>query len=235
MKRKGLFASMIRATLAVLVAAGVVFCVLGVPSDGYFLLHDMLAWADIRVPLDSVKLGGVKDPTFGQWKSDGSGSRGVYACSFSDQAVAGNEEELFFSAQIPHMYKEGTDIEFHIHWTPAVSGNANEFVKWGLEYIWVDRGETAAANTTIIASDASTAATATKQGDSTLSAGKHYVTKVGDISGTGMLISSMLVCRIFRNSSDEDDDLAQAAIAFEVDFHFQQNAPGSRGQDDKEV
>ena len=217
--------------LAGVVGAGTSY--MAVQSDGFVVWTGVVAWQDLRVPLDSVKLGGVKDPTFGQWKNDGSGSRGVYAWSFADQAVAGNEEELFFSAQIPHGYKEGEDIEFHVHWTPAVTGGANEFVQWGLEYAWQDIDETFATDTTIIASDASSAATATSSGDTTLVAGKHYKTVFSDISGSGLKISSMLICRFFRNSSDSDDDLAQAAIAFEVDFHFPIDAIGSRDHDTK--
>ena len=198
-------------------------------ADGSLsFVGDATVWDDLRVPLTSVKLGGVKDPTFAVWKTDGSGSRGVWAWSFSDQAVASNEEELFFAAQLPHSYKEGSDITCHVHWTPAVSGNANEFVKWGLEYSFADINENFAANTTIIYSDASSAATATSSGDATLTAGKHYLSDLSVITGTNYKISSILICRVFRNSSDADDDLAQAAIAFEIDFHFEKDTVGSR-------
>lgn len=203
---------------------------LAIEDDGFPALSTTVAWEDLRVPLSSLKTGGVKDPTFSQWKADGSGSRGVYLWHFADQAVAANEEELFFVAQIPHSYKLGTDLCVHIHWTPAVSGSANEFVVWGLEYVWIDIDEATAANTTIIASDASSAANATTSGDSTLTAGKHYVTNIADITGTGYGISSVLACRVFRNSSADNDDLAQIAIAFEIDFHYQIDTLGSRAE-----
>jgi hypothetical protein len=151
----------------------------------------------------------------------------VFAWSFDDEAVVGNEEQLFFAVQLPHAWAPGTDLEAHIHWSPAVSGGANQFVKWGLEYTWQNIDGTF-GNTTIITSNASGAATATTSGDSTLTADKHYVTKIGTISGSGKLISSMLICRIFRNSSHADDDLAQAAFAFEIDFHHQIDTMGSR-------
>ena len=38
----------------------------------------------------------------------------------------------------------------------------------------------------------------------------------------------MLLCRVFRNSSHADDDLAQDAFAFEIDFHYQLDTMGSR-------
>jgi len=185
-------------------------------------------WDDLRTPATIGKKGVDNPPTFAQFKDDGDSSVGVFTYSFADEAVAGNEEQLYFAVQLPHTYKEGTDIKAHVHWTPAVSGGANEFVKWGLEYTWADMDGTF-SNTTIITSDASSAATATKSGDVTLTAGKHYFTDIGTISGTGKIVSSMLICRLFRNSSHDDDDLAQAAFLFEMDFHFEIDlAGGSR-------
>lgn len=182
---------------------------------------------DIRVPLERGALAGGNNPTFTKFKDNGAGSAGVFAYSFSDQAIAGNEEELFFSVQLPHNYKEGTDLKPHIHWTPAVSGAADQFVKWGLEYTIANMNGTF-GNTGIITSDASSASTATTSGDSTLTAGKGYLTEIGTISGSGVQISAMLICRVFRNSSHADDDLAQAAFGFEVDFHHQIDTLGSR-------
>jgi hypothetical protein len=184
-------------------------------------------WDDMRVPLLRGITGASNPPAFTQFKDNGAASVGVYAWAFADEAVAGNEDQMWFVTQLPHTYKEGTDIKAHIHWSPAVSGAAGEFVKWGLEYTWQNVDGTF-GNTTIIYSDATSAATATTSGDGTLTADKHYVTSIGTITGTSMNLSSMLVCRIFRNSSDASDDLAQAAFAFEVDFHHEVNTLGSR-------
>ena len=184
-------------------------------------------WTDLRMAASAGKTGASNPPTWAQFMDNGSGSVGVYANSFADQAVVGNEEQLWFSAQLPHGYKQGTDIKAHLHWSPAVSGSANQFVKWGLEYTWQSINGTF-GTTTIITSDASSASTATTSGDSTLTADKHYITALGTISGTGMGLSSILLCRLFRNSSHADDDLAQAAFLFEIDFHYEIDASGSR-------
>ena len=184
-------------------------------------------WEDLRVALTAGKVGATNPPTFVQFMDDGAGSFGVFAWSFADEAVAGNEEQMWFAVQVPHGYKEGTDLYAHIHWSPAVSGAAGEFVKWGLEYTWINIDGTF-GNTTIITSDASGAGTATTSGDGTLTADKHYKTNIGGIAGAGKTISSMLVCRVFRNSSHADDDLSQAAFAFEMDFHYQIDTMGSR-------
>ncbi len=182
---------------------------------------------DLRVSLIRGLTGASNPPSLTQFMDNGAGSVGVYVFAFSYQAVAGNERQMYFAVQLPHGYKNGTNIKPHIHWSPAVTGGVNEFVKWGLEYTWQNIDGTF-GNTTIITSDASGASTATISGDTTLTADKHYVSEIGTITGTGKEISSMLVCRIFRNSSHADDNLIQDAFAFEVDFHFEVNTIGSR-------
>lgn len=184
-------------------------------------------WDDLRIPVTSGRIGASNPPTLTQFKDDGSGSVGVFTFAFADQANANNEEQLWFAVQLPHAWKLGTNIEPHLHWGLLVGGGANEFVKWGLEYTWQNvNGDF--SDTTIITSDASQASTATTSGDSTLTADKHYITDLGSLDGTGKNLSSMLLCRLFRNSSHADDDLAQAAFVFEVDFHYEINTVGSR-------
>jgi hypothetical protein len=200
--------------------------ILTLPANKTLELSQVV-WDDLRVPLERGQIAGGNTPTWTQFKDNGAASVGVFAYSFADQAVAGNEEEVFFSAHMPHTYKQGTDLKFHVHWSPAVSGGLNEFVKWGLEYTWVNIDGTF-GNTAIATSDASSGATATTSGDTTLTADKHYLTEIATITGTSKNIGSMLICRIFRNSSDATDDLAQAAFAFEADFHFQVDTLGSR-------
>jgi hypothetical protein len=184
-------------------------------------------WTDLQVPGTAGQVGTSKPPALTQFKDNGSSSIGVYLWAFGDEAVDANEEQLYFSIQLPHSYKHGTDLKAHVHWTPAVSGGANEFVKWGLEYTWANIGANF-GNTTIITSDASSGATATTSGDTTLTADEHYITSIGTISGTGKTLSSMLICRLFRNSSHANDDLAQDAYLFEMDFHFEMDITGSR-------
>lgn len=186
-----------------------------------------VVWGDHRVSLTRVQGGGLKPPAWTQFQDNGAGSVGVYAWAFGDEAAAGNEEQMWFGAELPHGYKQGTDIVAHLHWSPAVGGAAGEFVKWGLEYTWKNIDGTY-GNTTITTSDASAAATATTSGDGTMIASKHYVTIIGTISGSGMEVSSMLMCRVFRNSSHANDDLAQDAFGLDMDFHFEVDTLGSR-------
>jgi len=183
-------------------------------------------WDDLRVPISSTKLGGSKDPDFAQFKDDGSSSQGVFIYWFDKTT----EEEVYFTAQFPHAKQNASDIECHVHWVPKTTGASGEFVKWGLEYTWVDIDGTY-GNTTIIYSDPTSAANATTSGDAAMTASKHYVTELGTISGSGITgVSSMLIGRVFRDAGDGDDDYDDDAGLLEIDFHYEIDTLGSRSE-----
>ena len=65
--------------------------------------------------------------------------------------------------------------------------------------------------------------------DSDIVVDKHQLTELGTISGDGHTLSSMLVCRVFRDADNEydTDDYPGFAGLLEIDFHFRVDAPGS--------
>ena len=174
-------------------------------------------WDDIRVPVTSVKTGGLKDPAFQQLLTNGALSVGVYTYAFGNEGLAANEEELFFTVQVPHNWKEGSNIVPHIHWCPidATAGN----VVWGLEYTLASVGATLPV-TNIIYTDPSPAA----------GAFLHTYAIFDPIDCAGNTISFMIVCRVFRNSSNVLDTLAQEAAMLEIDFHYLIDSLGSEKQ-----
>lgn len=181
---------------------------------GYYVgrfIYQPRVWDDIRVPLNDTVLGGANDPQFIKFTDNGAGSQGVYSYYFSNLA----EQELFFSAQIPHGWEEETSIIPHIHWSPENSASGN--VVWGLEYTVSTIVGVFPTTTILTASPASTTSTAHA----------HLVTDIGTIPMTGNLISTVLICRIFRSVGGLDTYGARA-VGHEVDFHFQKNTPGSR-------
>lgn len=176
---------------------------------------DAIVWDDLRVPVESTGKGSTRAPGFGKFLDDGSGSQGVWVQWFDD----GTEEELYFTVQLPHSYKVGSDIQPHIHW---VTNDSNEGdVVWGLEYSWVNMGE-AFGNTSILTE------TASNEGEAF-----HQITSLGLITGTGKSYSSMLVCRIFRDASNSADTFTKDAGVLEVDFHFQVQALGTHYSPDE--
>jgi len=173
------------------------------------------AWDDIRVPITSTKLGGSKDPHFIVFKTDGSGSQGVFAYAFDKTS----EEELYFTVQLPHDYELGTDLHPHVHWGVKASVPGSTTVRWGLEYT-IANIDDVFGNTTIIYTTATDPVTQFA----------HIVTEFNDdVSGTAIdNVSTMLLCRIFRDIANDnfDDD----AFLFEIDFHYQRDDLGSTSE-----
>lgn len=165
-------------------------------------------WDDLRTPVDAVKVSGTKPPTWTAYK-------GSEVLAFSDQAIAGNEEHVFFTIQLPHGYMQGSSITPHVHWVPEDNTGGN--VRWALTYTWADYNAVFLAEQTIYAVGA--AGTTTDF---------HNRTYFSEISGAGKHISSMLLCKLQRNSSDATDTYnGKSVYLLEIDFHVKLDALGS--------
>lgn len=172
---------------------------------------------DLRVAALATKVPAAAGPGFAQFKDDGSGSTGVFLYWFDDTS----EEQVYFEAQMPHRWVEGGTIYPHVHWTPAVNGNPGEQVRWGLEYTIADPTEDY-GNTTLIGGSTSIP-------DETPVADRHYKTRLGaGIDMTGFTISSVIICRLFRDVGHGDDDYGDDAGLVSVDFHYRADTEGSR-------
>ncbi len=176
---------------------------------------DDVVWDDIRVVPGAFKLGGANDPSAQNWQPGGAGTTfKVYKFQEND--------EVFFTVQIPHSYEEGTDIEPHIHWTPADRGNEEigTIVMWKLDYSWANQQGVFAPSATVSMS-------ATCSGVDS----RHQYADGNMIYGAGKTISSMLVCRLWRSATGDTwagTTSAQSPAVLEFDFHFQLDTRGSR-------
>jgi len=191
-------------------------------NDGTLkFLGNATVFDDLRVE-PNARTTGANSPTFEVYLTNGAGSRGVWLYSF-DNAVAGSEKELFFTIQFPHGWK-GTDVYPHVHFIPAANGTAMA-VRWGLEYTWVEPGGTF-GNTSIVY-------TATNvQGDVNLVANKHYIAAFSGItpSATQNDISSIAICRLFRDSANAADTYTNKAGLLYVDWHYEIDQIGSKSE-----
>ncbi|MBU0706638.1 hypothetical protein KJ807_05500 [Patescibacteria group bacterium] len=163
---------------------------------------------DLRVPLETTKLGGVKDPDYVVFRTNGAGSTGVFSYAFDPTA----EEEVFFAVQLPHTYAYETSIVPHVHWSP--SDNNAGTVSWGLEYCIAEINDTFPATTTIIASSAAASGTSHA----------HQYHEIGTITMTGVTTPSAVIKgRLFRDATGAiaTDSYAADAYLHEFDFHFQ--------------
>lgn len=131
-------------------------------------------------------------------------------------------EAMSFVVQMPHSWKEGSTIYPHIHWLPSTTTTGN--VEWNFEYSWANYDAT-----TPQVFPAITTSTVVTNGPFTL--GTHLITALtssnAGISATGKRVSSILICRIWRNSSNAADTYGGDLGLLSLDFHYEINTFGS--------
>jgi hypothetical protein len=165
-------------------------------------------WDDMRIAIGNVTLPSVQKPTWTDFK-------GGKVLAFADQANLANEERVFFVAQLPHSYKEGTDLYAHIHWIGEDNTAAD--VAWQLSYSWQSFTDAFPAETNVVAIAANN-----------LTIDAHNISELATLDGTGQRISSMLICSLRRNSSNAADTFTgKDAYLLELDFHFAMDTLGS--------
>ena len=187
----------------------------GVSNDGR--LKDG-QWNDLRVPFNSVKVGSTFPPTFTKWRDDGAGSTGLYGWAFSPTQL----QQVFFDAQLPHTYTEGTRIAPHCHFLTATTPTVGQTVRFGLEYTYANVNGVFPTTTTIYAERTFTAEdVAFKQ----LIGGFDP-----DIEDEDVRVSAMFSCRFFRDADHANDTYTGSVVVFEADFHYLVESLGSAGE-----
>lgn len=175
-------------------------------------------WDDIVVFPDATSRGISNAPTWVSFKNDGAGSHGVYLFMFSPST----EQELFFTLQIPHGYKVGSTLYPHVHWTTSTGTPSGTNVVWGLEYTITNIGGSY-GNTNIITSNTVIPSIGTPSGT-----GQHLITPLGTISGSGLGISAIFVCRLFRAANNGSDTFGNDVGLLGIDVHYEKDTEGSR-------
>jgi hypothetical protein len=128
-------------------------------------------------------------------------------------------DSMYAIAQLPHAWREGSQLRPHIHWQKTTSAPGG--VYWQIEYKWAPIGEASDANFTPIGS----AVPAASDADT---ANVHALTNLGTISGEGKTLSDMLLIKISRVHDNAADTYGAAARLIEFDIHYQVSSPGSR-------
>lgn len=188
---------------------------LAIETDGTVRMDaGAMVWDDLRVTMDKGSNAAILD-----YLSGGSGPQIWY---FRNNAGV---EAMSFTVQLPHSWKEGTAIYPHLHWTPKATGTGN--VEWNFEYTWVNYNSSTpevfpAITTSVVLSSGP------------FTANTHLITPLtsgnAGISASGKKISSILVCRIWRNSSNSNDTYAANAGLLFLDFHYELDTFGSRDE-----
>ena len=169
-------------------------------------------WDDLRIAGSAVRLG-VTAPTLAAF-----GPSGSIRCLRFD---SGQHDEIYFEIQMPHSWREGSNIYPHVHWSPvsATAGN----VVWQFDYIWADIGDAFGAPTTMTSDATAAGGTAWVHKLSVLKDGSSNAY----IDGTGKTLSSMLVCRLHRDAGAGSDTLAADVAFLEFDIHYEVDSFGS--------
>jgi len=169
---------------------------------------DLRTWNDLKVDVTSGTTGNLNPPDLETFRD------GLVAKAFAKNAV----EQVYFDVQLPHTWTSGTGIRPHVHWSPGSSSDTGDVV-WGLEYTWANAvnppGNVFPASTTLSVTDTAAGAYG------------HQIAQWSEIDGTGFRLSSVLMCRLFRNGTDAADTFDADAFALSVDFHILNRPFGS--------
>ena len=161
---------------------------------------------DMIMPALNLKVG-VTPPTFAAFQN------GVYGYSFID----GQSDELHGTCEIPHTYKEGTDLSVHVHWSPNSTNTGN--CVWIFEYTKANQNVK-----TFLATDTLTASIDIA-GSGIIN--RHQYTPIGTISGAGIKVGDIIAFRIARPTGDS---FTGNAFMHSIGMHYQIDTLGSRAE-----
>lgn len=148
-------------------------------------------YTSVDIPVSSMAAVSPRQP---EWKPFPPPGSTTTAPLFAYTDNASLEQELFFTVQVPHGYVEGSNIAFYMHYA-YVTNTVGQAAKFGLEYTWANQNALFNPPSTVYRVLTST----------NNDASYHYWVGFPAISGVGKTLGSMLVCRVFRNSSSADD------------------------------
>lgn len=176
-------------------------------GENPIVLEDTV-WDDLRFPASSVRVGSAQPASEQSY-------RGGIVLSFASNA----DNSVYFIAQMPHAWKEHSDIDLHLHWTIPTSGAGGgaENVKWDLTYSAANIGELFPVEST---------ATVTVDVQNEV-ANDHLFTEIVDIDMDGMTFSNCIIFSLSRDVSVAND-YAQAAYLVEADIHYEIDSLGSK-------
>lgn len=178
-------------------------------------------WDDLMVFPDATSRGNSYPPTWRVFKKNSTdNSQGVYLWFFSSSS----EQELYFTAQIPHSYKVGSALFPHVHWTTVTGTPINSNVVWGLEYSVIAIGGTFPYTSTV-------RATSIIGGITSISGtGQHLISAFESIPGSNLGISTVICCRLYREVSNNGDTFGNEVGLLGFDIHYEKDTEGSRSE-----
>jgi hypothetical protein len=142
---------------------------------------------------------------------------------FSDEAV--NEDQLPFVAQLPHSYKFGSNIEFHVHIVGEDNTACN--FRWCVNYSMADINKVFPSTGQVCKNIANLGTT-----------DAHNYADIGSVTPDpaiyGNFVSTAIIGTVFRNSTSASDTCnAKNVYLLQFDMHVEKDAFGSREETSK--
>jgi hypothetical protein len=167
-------------------------------------------WDDLQTSPYNGKLVPSKEPGLVEFPNGSS----TFAYGFDPSA----DKCIFFSIQMPHGYKEGTNIIPHVHWAP-MDGSDTGTVVWQLDYSWSNTSEIFPGSVQIY-----------KKATANTNAHYQQMTSFDAINGSGKTISSIITMTLCRDAdgTNDTDSFAHDAALLSFDVHYRLDTLGSR-------
>ena len=127
----------------------------------------------------------------------------------------GNGNTTYGTLQLPHSYLVASTLRPHVHFTWDANPAAASTVTWAMDY-------SIASVNGVFPAVQTASATYTCVGDE---GKKHCILGLGNISGTGIRESAIMVFRIYRSAGT-----AAAAGLLSVDVHLQKSNYGTESE-----
>lgn len=182
-------------------------------SDGTLKFNgDATVWDDVYPSSVTVGATGASIPAFTNYNG------GLKAYEFIGTGVL--SKEINFGFQIPHTYLVGSGIVPHLHLRVPNDATGGT-IKFGCEYSWKAIGAAETATQTVYGTLAITANAGVQA---------NKILSFGNIAASGQGISSIFMCRIFRDPGDVDDTFGASVWLKSADIHHLVDTAGSRAE-----
>jgi hypothetical protein len=171
-------------------------------------------WDDIMIPIFGQRWTGSSDPTP---EVIGAGGTVIRATRFDIN------NEVFFIAEIPHSYKEGTDLYPHVHWF-GVAASGTEPLRFVMDIQWRSGSD-------IITISGTGEVSYSGSGSCGTGYAQRYMS-LATITGTSGKMGQQIMGR-FRRITNGATDYASAVYVQTVGIHFQMDSFGSLNETSK--
>jgi hypothetical protein len=177
---------------------------ISITEGGVFTLHGTaIVSNDLSIAAHALR-NGATPPTWTPYNGT------LYAPEFINAATT----DLHGSFELLHDYQDGTDLEFHIHWSASTTNTGN--CKWGLDYSIANMLATWASPTVVTVTPAASGIVR-----------KHTYTTLATISGVGLQMGAVVDFRIYRLGGDAADTFTGSAFLHNCGLHYRKNRLGS--------